>query len=92
MAGGGFGAPGMPMGMEGTSVGGLMGPETPQQRLMGLLMDSVESDSWAEVGGEGSVSEFNGLLVVKQSARVHEKIADLLEMLRKAAELDNSQR
>lgn len=90
--GGAYGAPmgSMAPGMEGASGGlggGLLADESPRGRLIGLIMDSVESDSWAEVGGVGSISEFNGLLVVKQSARVHEKVEDLLNMLRKAADL-----
>jgi hypothetical protein len=84
----------MAPGMEGSSGGlggGLLAEDSPRSRLMGLIMDSVESDSWAEVGGAGSISEFNGLLVVKQSARVHEKVEDLLNMLRKAADLESAE-
>lgn len=96
---GAFGAEGMgypgaggapPMGamMPGMAGGGgLGGFAGSQSKLSGLIQTAVESDTWDTVGGAGSISEFNGLLVVKQSGRVHEKIDELLSMLRKAADL-----
>jgi len=93
MPGGFGGGPSAPMGMTPAMTGGMGGggmvlDESPRGRLMSLIMSSVESNSWDHVGGVGSISEFNGLLVVKQSGRVHEKVDELLQMLRKAADLD----
>ena len=97
--GGGFDGGLGPMGPPAASgyaegMGGLavpVGLQPTQSRLIGLIMDSVESSSWDTNGGVGSISEFNGLLVVKQSARVHEKVEDLLNMLRKAADLKTAE-
>lgn len=51
--------------------------------LMELIQDTVEPDSWNEVGGQGSVMQYaDGILVVNQSPRVHKKISSLLEKLR----------
>jgi hypothetical protein len=82
----GFGGPpGMP---GGAASGGLGGMSATRRGLPGLIQTAVESASWEDVGGVGSISEFNGLLVIKQSARVHEKVDELLAMLRQAADLD----
>jgi hypothetical protein len=40
------------------------------------------------VGGEGSITEFNGLLVVSQTTRRQREVARLLETLRRVAKLD----
>jgi len=58
--------------------------------LIDLIVSTVESDSWMENGtGEGEIREFrtNLSLVISQTQRVHEKIADLLEQLRRLQDL-----
>lgn len=54
--------------------------------LIDVIIATVESDSWLENGtGEGEVQPLSpGMLVVAQTRRVHERIADLLQQIREA--------
>jgi hypothetical protein len=66
--------------------GGIAGDyQTPAEKLVATIRSTVAPDSWAEMGGPGSVVLYNGLLVVKQSPAVQQELADLLRMLREAA-------
>jgi hypothetical protein len=58
------------------------------ERLMDIITYNVDVDSWAVVGGPGSISEYNGLIVVTQTAEVHKKVERLFDMLREAAGLE----
>jgi hypothetical protein len=62
--------------------------ETRAYRLMNIITTAVEPQNWSEVGGFGTISEFNGLVVISQSARTHTKIEKVLDMLRQAAGLE----
>jgi|GEM_PF-4487948 len=66
------------------------GPYSPSPRAEELrqLLSVVEPQSWELGGGKGRVSYINGNLVVWQTPRVHEQIADLFEQLRRADEKD----
>jgi len=57
--------------------------------LMELITKTIEPESWDEMGGEGAVSPFetNLSLVISQTQEVHEKIADLLDQLRRLQDL-----
>ncbi|WP_425616826.1 hypothetical protein NA78x_000486 [Anatilimnocola sp. NA78] len=57
--------------------------------LIELITSTIEPDSWQDVGGPGSVSGFdtNLSLVVSQRQDIHERIADLLEQLRRLQDL-----
>jgi general secretion pathway protein D len=58
--------------------------------LIDLIVSTVEHESWMENGtGEGEIQPFptNLSLVVSQTQRVHEQIADLLEQLRRLQDL-----
>jgi general secretion pathway protein D len=58
--------------------------------LIDLIVATVEHDSWMENGtGEGDIQPFpnNLSLVISQTQRVHEQIADLLEQLRRLQDL-----
>jgi hypothetical protein len=58
-------------------------------RLIDLIVATVEHDSWMESGtGEGEIQPFptNLSLVISQTQRVHEQVADLLEQLRRLNE------
>jgi hypothetical protein len=57
-------------------------------RLMDIIMNNVDADAWDQVGGPGSISEYNGLIVVTQTAEVHKRVERLLDMLREAAGLE----
>jgi hypothetical protein len=52
--------------------------------LAEVLISNVEPESWGEIGGPGSVSEYNGLLVVNQTEAVHAKIEVVLELMRQS--------
>lgn len=53
--------------------------------LIALIQDTINPDSWFEVGGEGTVTDYSSrLLSVRQTAKVHNEINALLKELRKA--------
>ncbi|WP_254506709.1 general secretion pathway protein GspD [Anatilimnocola floriformis] len=74
--------PGGPGGMGG-------GVQADFDPLIDLITSTIEPDSWQDVGGPGSVSGFdtNLSLVVSQRQDIHERIADLLEQLRRLQDL-----
>lgn len=53
--------------------------------LLQMITSVVEPDSWDDAGGPGSIFDFRGSLVVSQSEEVHEKIDELLRLLRAPA-------
>ena len=58
--------------------------------LIDLIINTVERDTWLENGtGEGEIQPFatNLSLVISQTQRVHEEIADLLAQLRRLQDL-----
>ena len=87
--GGGLGGGYEVEGMGGGRGGGYMtAQEARAERLMNIITTAVDPHSWAkEMGGPGTISEYNGLIVISQSARTHTKIEKVLEMLREAANL-----
>ena len=56
--------------------------------LIDVVTTTVVPDSWDEVGGPGSLTDFKGLLTINQTEEVHEKVENLLNMLHKAGELE----
>jgi general secretion pathway protein D len=57
--------------------------------LIDLITTTIAPESWVDVGGPGSIKEFesNLSLVVSQTQDVHEQIADLLQQLRRLQDL-----
>lgn len=89
--GGGYGMGPMGIGMPGGMGSGGMGPGSPtpgQHDLISVVTQTVERDSWSEVGGVGSARLFDGLLVVKHTSEVHQQIEELLKLVREAKTLD----
>jgi general secretion pathway protein D len=82
------GATNMPL---GTGPGGMGGAAMADfDSLIELITSTIEHDSWQENGtGEGEIQPFptNLSLVISQTQRVHEQIADLLEQLRRLQDL-----
>src|SRR5262245_14662853 len=85
----------------GRRVGGMGGPgagsgqQQPQtelekrtDQLVELITATVKPDSWDDVGGPGAIDAYNGLFVVSQTAKVHEQVEHVFDMLRKAAGLE----
>ncbi len=92
--GGGLGGMGMGGGEMGMMMGGGMGDgmggaaahraASRSEQLMAILTTSIKPDSWEQVGGQGTIAEFDGLLVIRQDPRVHKQVAEVLEMIRDA--------
>jgi general secretion pathway protein D len=77
----------MPMGF---GPGGLQGGSGADfDSLIELITTTIQPTTWDEVGGPGSIKEFetNLSLVVSQTQEVHEQIVDLLEQLRRMQDL-----
>lgn len=55
-----------------------------EELLRMVLQDHVAPDSWRANGGSGSVSCFNGVLIVCQPPAVHRQVEDLLNALLRA--------
>jgi type II secretory pathway component GspD/PulD (secretin) len=72
-------------------IGGTRRPAEPPiakadfETLIRLIETTVAPDTWDAAGGPGSMAPFenNLSLVVRQTAEVHEQLADLLEQLRR---------
>ena len=78
--------PGMPGGMGG-GMGGGGGPASIHQTnsLAQLVAITIDPDSWSDAGGPGSIVQYgDGLLVAKNTQKVHGKIRELLRMLRES--------
>ncbi len=69
------------------SVDGLVHPDDNCDRLIETILDTVAPDSWAEVGGRGTVIDFQRNLCVHQTFTAHLELAELLETLRSNIEL-----
>jgi general secretion pathway protein D len=58
--------------------------------LLDVVIISVAPDTWDQVGGPGSITEFGGLIVVSQTQLVQDEVERLFDMLREAAGLEVS--
>jgi hypothetical protein len=72
------------MGMEGGFGAGSsgFGGGSSSSPLVVLIMQTVAPETWGPHSAK--INEFRGLLVIKQHAKAHDQIAQLLEMLREA--------
>ncbi len=84
---GGVPAGGMPPGMGGGGAMGGGGPAVVRESnsLAEVIAMTIDPASWDSEGGNGSIVQYQELLVVKNSQTVHGKIKALLEMMRKSA-------
>ncbi|MBL8879102.1 MAG: hypothetical protein JNG88_08280, partial [Phycisphaerales bacterium] len=57
------------------------------QSLMDIIRGTVKQDSWRENGGDGSLRELNGNLIVYNTSEAHRQIGDLLGQLRETRAL-----
>jgi general secretion pathway protein D len=91
-AGGTRPASGMPQSL-GSGMGGPGGMgggvQADFDSLIDLITNTVQPTTWDEVGGPGTVSQFetNLSLVISQTQEVHDQIRDLLEQLRRLKDL-----
>jgi hypothetical protein len=65
-------------------------PKTQEDCLIGIITSTVRPQSWAAAGGEGSIDYFPlGLaLVIRHSPEVHEKVAEVLDALRRLQDVE----
>jgi hypothetical protein len=63
--------------------------EADYDSLIDVITTTVEPESWSDVGGPGSIKEFekSAAIIVSQTRNVHRQIERLLATLRKAREL-----
>ena len=54
---------------------------TPAEKLIDVICTTIASPTWSSVGGQGTICEYNGLLVVSQTQEVQQQVADLLEQI-----------
>jgi general secretion pathway protein D len=91
MAAGGGPGGNVPVPVANGGPGGLGGAANADfDSLIDLIVSTIDSESWAENGtGTGEIQPFptNLSLVISQTQRVHEQIADLLEQLRRLQDL-----
>lgn len=57
------------------------------QALMDIIRSQIKTDSWRENGGDGSLRELNGNLIVYNTSEAHRQIGDLLGQLRETRAL-----
>jgi general secretion pathway protein D len=83
-----IGAPGIPA--KGPEKKDEIGPDGGYDvsDLIEAITGTIASDSWDNVGGPGSISDFKGLVTMTQTQEVHEQIESLLNMLHKAGGLE----
>jgi len=53
--------------------------------LAGVIQTTISPDSWSSVGGPGAITQYKGLLIVKNAPPVHARIRKLLQMMREAS-------
>jgi type II secretory pathway component GspD/PulD (secretin) len=64
-------------------------PSAGSQELIAIIQRTVSSQSdptvaaWSDEGGPAAIEYMNGLLIITQTRRGHEKVSDLLEQLRR---------
>jgi general secretion pathway protein D len=80
-------ASGAPIGPGPGGLGG--GDQADFGPLIELITQTVEPDSWDEMGGGGTIHEYenNLTLVIKQTEKVHAEIVEVLEQLRRLQDL-----
>jgi hypothetical protein len=72
----------------GSAGSGVDAPETaaiPEEQLMDILQIAVLPDSWDDMGGPGTIGEFDGMIVIRHTPRAHRQVEQVLQMLRDAA-------
>ncbi|MEX2175187.1 MAG: permease prefix domain 1-containing protein [Pirellulaceae bacterium] len=92
MADMGSGMPGMGSGMRNPNRNRQPASEHDQraEQLIEIVTTAVDPQSWVNMGGPGTIGQYNGLLVISQSARTHTKIEKVLDMLREASGVPQS--
>lgn len=78
-------APGFPGGFMGGPVfGGESGSKNADQ-LMSVITSTVAPVTWEERGGQGSITHYGDMLIIRQNARTHAEVEKLLKLIRDTA-------
>jgi type II secretory pathway component GspD/PulD (secretin) len=91
--GGMFGGQGGGMQQGGDQYGGQNGQQPGQlaQQVIDIIRQTVEPDSWRETGGgDGSIRDLNGQLIIYNTSDAHRQVVDLLGQLRETRTLQIS--
>lgn len=75
----------------GGGIGVAQGPMTEEEQLMNIISIAVMPESWEEMGGPGTIGEFDGMIVIRQNPRAHRQVEQVLHMLRDASGQQNWQ-
>ena len=54
------------------------------RKLIEIVTATVEPDTWEQLGGGGTITDYQGLLIVNHNAHAHRKIEKVLNMLHEA--------
>lgn len=77
-----------PANFAGTDTENDISPERLVEDLTKLLMELVAPDTWRETGGmTGTMREFNGRLIIGTTEDIHERVEEVLAVLRKKENL-----
>ncbi|MGH7138085.1 MAG: hypothetical protein ACREHD_20225, partial [Pirellulales bacterium] len=81
--------PSSPVSLAGGPGGLSGGMQADYESLIELITTTIAPTTWDDVGGPGSIQQFQGnlSLVISQTQEVHEEVADLLEQLRRLQDL-----
>ncbi len=60
------------------------------EQILEIIRETVEPDSWREAGGDASIRELNGQLIVYNTSDAHRQVTDLLTQLRETRALQIS--
>ena len=52
---------------------------------MDIITIAVKPESWEEMGGPGTIGEFDGMIVIRHNPRAHRQVEQVLHMLRDAS-------
>ncbi len=69
---------------------GQQGQQQLVQQIQEIIRQTVEPDSWRENGGEASLRELNGQLIIYNTSDAHRQVTDLLSQLRETRALQIS--
>jgi len=89
--GGMFGQGNQQQGQQQGEEFGQQGTEEMVEQILDIIRQTVEPDSWRETGGgDASIRELNGQLIIYNTSDAHRQVADLLTQLRQTRALQIS--
>jgi hypothetical protein len=82
----GLAVPVSPARAQSSTVGAIPEHITRYDELVDLIVSTIETDTWEDVGGPGSIRAIDrwNVIVISQTPQVHEKIETLIRVIRRA--------